>query len=118
VDLSARTAERIADDVLTAARAGDPTARARVDRLAARMARGIATMVLALDPEMVVVGGALTRGGDLLVEDLRRHVLPLCLSPVRIETSTLGDESVSLGAVRLALDHIEADLFRLGPPPS
>jgi predicted NBD/HSP70 family sugar kinase len=91
---------------------------ARVDQVAARMARGIAAMVLAIDPEMVIVGGALTLAGDVLLGELRRHVLPLCLGPTRIEASALGDESVSLGAVRLALDRIEEDLLRLDAGPS
>jgi predicted NBD/HSP70 family sugar kinase len=110
-------ADRAAEKVLTAARAGDPAALARVDQVAGRVARGIAAMVLALDPEMVIVGGALTLAGDVLVGELRRHVLPLCLGPTRIEASTLADESVGLGAVRLALDHIEDDLLRLAPSP-
>jgi predicted NBD/HSP70 family sugar kinase len=104
-----------ATEVLAAAEKGDAAARARVDQVAARMARGIAAMVLALDPEMVVVGGTLTQAGDLLVDALRRHVLPLCLSPTRVEASTLAGESVGLGAVRLALDRIEVDLFRVDP---
>ncbi|MBC6470987.1 ROK family transcriptional regulator [Actinomadura alba] len=111
-------ADRAAEEILAAARAGEPAALARVDQVAGRMARGIAAMVLALDPEMVIVGGALTLTGDVLVRELRRHVLPLCLGPTRIEASTLGDESVGLGAVRLALDRIEADLLRLDPGPS
>lgn len=105
-------AERIAEEVLAAARHGDQEARGRVELLAARMARGVAAMVLALDPEMVVVGGALTHGGDLLVTELARHVGPLCLSPNRIAPSALGDEAVGLGAVRIALDHVEEHLVR------
>ncbi|MBC6462852.1 ROK family transcriptional regulator [Actinomadura sp. HBU206391] len=108
-----KRADRAAEQVLTAARTGDPAALARVDQVAGRMARGIAAMVLALDPEMVIVGGALTLAGDVLVAELRRHLQPLCLGPTRIEASTLGDESVGLGAVRLALDRIEEDLLRL-----
>ncbi|WP_243722677.1 ROK family transcriptional regulator [Actinomadura sp. 7K507] len=87
-----------------------------VERLAARMARGVAAMALALDPEVIVVGGPLVRAGDPLVSALRRQVEPLCLSPVRIEASELGDESVALGAVRLALDRIDEDLFRVDRP--
>jgi predicted NBD/HSP70 family sugar kinase len=112
---AAGVAAGVAADVLAAARAGDTEALARVDRVAARMARGIAAMVLALDPEMVVVGGTLTQAGNPLVAGLRRHVRPLCLSPTRVEASTLAGESVGLGAVRLALDRIEADLFRVDP---
>ncbi|GAA4307471.1 hypothetical protein GCM10023178_15840 [Actinomadura luteofluorescens] len=87
-----------------------------MERLAARMARGVAAMALALDPEMIVVGGPLAGTGAPLVPALRERVAPLCLSPVRIEGSELGDESVALGAVRLALDRIDEDLFRLDPP--
>ncbi len=97
--------------VLGAAAGGDAEAMAAVRALAARMSRGVAAMALALDPDMIVVGGPLA--GGPLVAELRRRVRPLCLSPVRIEGSRLGDESVGLGAVRLALDRIDEDLFRL-----
>ncbi|MEU5884270.1 ROK family protein [Spirillospora sp. NPDC047279] len=110
---STASSESGAERVLDAAMRGDPEAVALVERLAARMARGIAAMALALDPEMIVVGGELTHAGDRLVEELRRHVRPLCLGPTRIEASALGDEAVGLGAVRLALDHIDERLFRL-----
>ncbi|MFI0443811.1 ROK family protein [Actinomadura sp. 6N118] len=106
-----------AERVLDAAMRGDPEAVALVERLAARMARGIAAMALALDPEMIVVGGELTHAGDRLVEELRRHVRPLCLGPTRIEASTLGDEAVGLGAVRLALDQIDERLFSIDAAP-
>ncbi|MEW2357684.1 ROK family protein [Spirillospora sp. NPDC029432] len=99
--------------VLAAAQHDDPEAVALVERLAARMSRGIAAMALAIDPEMIVVGGALTRAGDRLIDELRRQVRPLCLSPTRIEASTLGDEAVGIGAVRLALDRIDENLFKL-----
>ncbi|WP_207939228.1 ROK family transcriptional regulator [Actinomadura darangshiensis] len=105
-----------AGEVLDAAAQGEPEAKGLVERLAARMARGVAAMSLALDPEMIVVGGPLVRAGSPLVAELRRRVRPLCLSPVRIEGSELGDESVGLGAVRLALDRIDEDLFRLDRP--
>ncbi|MFD0903651.1 ROK family transcriptional regulator [Actinomadura sediminis] len=86
-----------------------------VERLAARMARGVAAMALAVDPDMIVVGGPLVRPGDPLVAELAARVRPLCLRPVRVEASPLGDESVSLGAVRLALDRVDEDLFSLDP---
>lgn len=105
-----------AERVLEAAGWGAAQARAVVERLAARMARGVAATALAVDPEMIVVGGPLVRAGDLLVAELRRRVEPLCLSPVSIVASQLGDESVALGAVRLALDRIEEDLFRVDRP--
>ncbi|MQY08042.1 ROK family transcriptional regulator [Actinomadura macrotermitis] len=73
------------------------------------MVHGIAGAALALDPEVVVVAGA----GDRLMETLRRRVRPLCVTPVRIEAAELGADAVGLGALRLALDHVERDLFRV-----
>jgi hypothetical protein len=35
----------------------------------------------------------------------------LCLTAPRIEVSALGDESVALGAVRTALDHIGLEVI-------
>jgi hypothetical protein len=35
----------------------------------------------------------------------------LCRTAPRIEVSALGDESVALGAVRTALDHIDQEVF-------
>jgi hypothetical protein len=61
----------------------------------------------------VVIGGTLPAAGDLLVDRLHEHVRPLGLSPTRIETSALGDESVGLGALRAALDRVDEDMFRL-----
>ncbi|MFC5748544.1 ROK family transcriptional regulator [Actinomadura rugatobispora] len=105
--------EAEAEAVLAAAQRDDPEAVALVERLAGRMSRGIAAMALAIDPEMIVVGGAMTRAGDRLIDELRRRVRPLCLSAPRIEASRLGDEAVGLGAVRLALDRIDDNLFRI-----
>ncbi|CCK27715.1 hypothetical protein BN159_3336 [Streptomyces davaonensis JCM 4913] len=38
----------------------------------------------------------------------------LCLTAPRTEVSELGDESVALGAVRTALDHIDQEVFDAG----
>ncbi|WP_327102273.1 hypothetical protein [Nonomuraea glycinis] len=57
-------------------------------------------------------------GGDRIVASLAdlsggRHLADLCLSAPQVVTSTFGDESVSLGAVRFALDHVERDVLGL-----
>lgn len=59
----------------------------------------------------VCMGGGLSGAGELLAAPLREELAELCLFPVRVETSDLGGESVALGAVRLALDHVEHALF-------
>jgi predicted NBD/HSP70 family sugar kinase len=104
---AAEAAERVFDAV----RQGDAEAAAIVRAFARDLAKGVGAAVLTMDPELVVLGGGLSGAGELLAKPLREELAELCLFPVRVETSELGGESVALGAVRLALDHVEHTLF-------
>jgi predicted NBD/HSP70 family sugar kinase len=100
------------DMVLAAARAGDEVALGIVDRVADRMAHAVAALAGMLDPELVVISGAVADAGDLFLERIRRRLLPdLIDTPPRVSMSSLGDEAVVVGAVRMALDHVEARLL-------
>jgi predicted NBD/HSP70 family sugar kinase len=101
--------------VLEAARAGDEVALEIVDRVADRMAHVIAALAGMLDPELVVISGAVADAGDLFLDRIRGRLGPdLIDAPPRVAMSTLGDQAVMLGAVAMALDHVEATL--LGRP--
>jgi predicted NBD/HSP70 family sugar kinase len=101
--------------VLAAARAGDEVALEIVDQVADRMAHAVAALAGMLDPELVVISGAVADDGDLFLDRIRARLLPdLIDTPPRLALSTLGDQAVVTGAVRLALDHVEAGL--LGSP--
>jgi predicted NBD/HSP70 family sugar kinase len=98
--------------VLEAARGGDEVALEIVDRVADRMAHAVAALAGMLDPELVVISGAVADDGDLFLDRIRRRLVPdLIDSPPRVAMSTLGDQAVVVGAVRMALDHVEANLF-------
>ncbi|MED7926215.1 ROK family protein [Nonomuraea sp. LP-02] len=96
-----------AGDVFAAARAGDRAAVTAVRRYVRDLALGASALVLALDPQMVVVGGGYSRSADVLIEPLRRELDRWCIRTPEVRMSALGDEAVVLGAVRLALDHVE-----------
>ncbi len=100
-----------AEVVFAAARQGDAAAAAVVDELTRRLANGIAAVVAVLNPATVIVGGGVSRAGDALLEPLERHLRPLVPLPPRLVLSTLGEESVALGAVRLALQSADERLF-------
>jgi predicted NBD/HSP70 family sugar kinase len=104
-------AQSRAEQVFSLARSGERTALDAVDAYTADLAVGVAAIVLTIDPEVVVLGGGLWRASDLLLEPLRRHLEPLCLIMPRLEVSALGDQSVALGAVRVALTHLEERLY-------
>jgi predicted NBD/HSP70 family sugar kinase len=102
-----------AEVVFAAAARGDRAALRIVDELLQRLARGIASAVTILNPSTVIVGGGVSRAGARLLEPLERHIADLVPAPPRVVLSTLGDESVALGAVRLALQVVEERLFDL-----
>ncbi|MER6952046.1 ROK family protein [Nonomuraea sp. NPDC000554] len=102
-----------AERVFGAVRQGDPEAIAVVRAFARDLAKGVGAAVLTMDPELVVLGGGMSGAGELLAEPLREELAEICLFPVRVEASTLGSESVALGAVRLALDHVQRELFEV-----
>jgi predicted NBD/HSP70 family sugar kinase len=98
------------------ARAGDRAASAALRRYVKDLAVGTAALVLALDPQVVVIGGGYSRSADLIIDPLHQELARLCLRVPEIRASDLGADSVALGAVRLALDGIDARLFTDGMP--
>ncbi|MGI5238471.1 ROK family protein [Dactylosporangium sp. CA-139066] len=100
--------------VFNAARDGNRDARTAVGRYVKDLAVGTAALVLALDPQIVVFGGGFSRSADLVLDPLRRELQKLCLRVPDVRASTLGADSVALGALRLALDEVDRRVFTLG----
>ncbi|MFI0235856.1 ROK family transcriptional regulator [Streptomyces sp. NPDC016845] len=111
-----RDGESGSDALARAVRAGNPAALDVLDRYLAGVAPGIAALVLALDPELLVLSGALAPVGAPLGPLLTEQLRPLTLHVPRIAVSTLGREGVALGAVRRALDAVEAQLPDVAGP--
>ncbi|WP_345429485.1 ROK family protein [Actinoallomurus vinaceus] len=102
--------------VFAAARSGDARATAAVDGFTDDLATGTAALLLAVDPAVVVVGGGLSRAGDLIAGGLRERLAALCPPPPEVRVSALGDEAVATGAIRVALERATEDLFPDGLP--
>ncbi|MFH8486681.1 ROK family transcriptional regulator [Streptomyces longisporoflavus] len=102
--------EQAVAEVFAHAREGDERARQAVERYIQRLVHDVAALVLALDPELVVVGGW-AAGLDGVLEPLRRELARYCLRPPRVALSMLGEAAIATGALRLALDHVEEQLF-------
>ncbi|MFE3450783.1 ROK family transcriptional regulator [Nonomuraea sp. NPDC059194] len=101
--------------ILEAAHRGDPRAQEEVEAFAARAARQIAYLTLAIDPELVVLGGPLAHH-QALIELITTclHAMMSKAYPVKVavtEHPTLGP---ALGALQLALTHAFGNL--LGDP--
>ncbi|WP_424888719.1 ROK family protein [Streptomyces sp. XH2] len=96
--------------VFALAREGDERAAEAVERFMRRLVHDVAALVLALDPELVVVGGW-AAGLSGVLEPLRTELARYCLRPPQVVQSMLGEAAVATGALRLALDHVEKQLF-------
>jgi predicted NBD/HSP70 family sugar kinase len=106
--------DTVVEDLFLAARDGDRKAGLAVRRYVKDLAVGASALVLTLDPELVVIGGGFSRSGDLILEPLRRELDRWCVRTPEIRVSGFGDEGVALGAIRLALDHVDSVLHGPG----
>ncbi len=89
--------------VFRAAQAGDEQAAALVEEFYRRLARVVEFMVKSFDPDMVVLGGGVSRAGRPLVDGVERNLDRPVFNTMPIVLSQLGPEAVALGAVRSAL---------------
>lgn len=100
-------------EVFECARSNDEAAIAVVDRVGFALGLALAHCVNILSPQMIVCGGDLMEGADLLLPRIRRHVerhtLPQLSSKLVITTSGLGEDIRLTGAASLAFRRTIAD---------
>lgn len=102
--------------VFADAAAGDPAALAILDRISERMARVIATVASFMNPEQLVIGGAVAGSAAVLLPGITAALPRFTATPPRVTVSPLGDAIVSIGAIRHALDYVEANALELELP--
>jgi predicted NBD/HSP70 family sugar kinase len=99
--------------VVAAAAAGDAAARAALEQVAGWLGRGTANVVNVLNPEVVILGGALEEilaaTGDTVRAAFATAALAAPLEQVRIVTPDLGPDSTLVGAAELAFDALLSD---------
>ena len=106
---------RSASAALDAARSrtvGDAQQSAFLDELAQRLAAGLAAMVAALDPALIVLSGEVCRaGGEPLRELVQRHLTPLTIPGPALRLSTVSGNPVLAGATFAALQRARDTVF-------
>jgi glucokinase len=105
-DLEAVTAQIVGQ----AAAAGDPVAVDLIREAGYTVGLGIVTLMHLFNPEVVVVGGGVTKTGDLLFEPMREAVREHTLDAayyenVPIVIAALGDDVALIGAAALVTTH-------------
>lgn len=92
-----------AAEIFAAARQGDELANHLVDCTVKYLAYAIATLVVVLDPEVVILGGGVAQAGDYLVAKVRQRLEKLSPIPCDLALAQLGDDAAALGASARAL---------------
>lgn len=114
--LSATLAKQTPEEVMAAVaegiEAGDPTTMRAIDEIARAMSVSLSLLGDLFDPEVLIIGGPLTRWGAPMLELLRRHVgeladtTPTREGPPRLEFTRLGDDVIAFGGAALVMDRI------------
>jgi len=96
-----------ARDIFTAAQAGDEVALEIIDRATWYLGIGLGNLINIFNPDTIIVGGGVSKAGDILFEPLRRKSMEWSLEApagaVRIIPAHLGNDAGCIGAARLVL---------------
>lgn len=107
IPCSLRGKNFVAKDVFDAARAGDLLAAREADEMADMLAAALANIASTTDPEIFLIGGGVSRAGEVLFAPLRKYykqyAYKACLeTPIR--PAALGNDAGIYGAARLIID--------------
>ncbi|SDT69292.1 ROK family protein [Jiangella sp. DSM 45060] len=109
---AADAASLTAADVAAAARAGDAFAREIWAETTDVLGQAVTDLVNVFEPDLVVLGGGVTRAGEMLLdpvaEAVARDAMPPAAKAARVVLAGLGDVVCVVGAGVVALDALGA----------
>lgn len=109
-------AYRTAEEVAAAASDGDPGAAAVWDETVEALACGLTSIVNLFEPELVVLGGGVSRSGEQLLGPVRALVAASAMRPageaVEIVASALGERVGVVGAAAIVYDRAVPEVAR------
>ena len=90
-------------DIYDEARKGDIVAKEIVDEICEILGNTIAMLCDTIDPEVVVIGGGVSKAGDILIEGIRKHYVKHAFHAVEnteITLALLENDAGMVGCVR------------------
>ena len=91
-------------DIFDAAKAGDKVAKEIAEQYGYYLGKGIAAVASVTNPEIIVLGGGVSKAGDilfdLLMPSFKKYVFPGC-ADVRFALAKLGNDAGVYGAAKL-----------------
>ena len=94
-------------DIFDAGAAGDAVAGEILETVYAQLAEFLADVCNVVDPELVVIGGGVSKAGEVLLSGVRRHIHKYLFHAIReleFSLATLGNDAGAYGAFKLILD--------------
>ena len=94
-------------DVFAAGAKGDEVALEILEDVYERLAEFLADVCNVVDPELVLIGGGVSKAGKPLVDGVSRHIgkyLFHAIAPLKFALATLGNDAGAYGAFKLILD--------------
>ena len=99
-----------AKDIFDAAKAGDAVAAELVEELGEVLGRALSHVAAVTDPEAFVIGGGVSRAGEILTKTVERHYnhgIMKALQGKEFRLATLGNDAGIFGCAKMILDCIE-----------
>jgi len=107
-----------------AALAKDPLALQVVEEAINYLSTAIVSLVNMMNPEIIIIGGSLSRLGDIILDPIRKIINETALvgtiSKTELKISELGSKGIAIGAATLAIEQafIEPELLRNSSLPA
>lgn len=98
------------EDVFDAARAHQDWAWEIINETVDYLALAIIGLVASFDPELIVLGGGVSRSADMLLEPLMRRIEGMIPNPPKLVVSNLGLQATVMGAITNVL-HNTSNFF-------
>lgn len=115
MDMAGKSLDKIdASMIYEAAKKEDAVAIQIVEEACSRLGLKVAYLTNFFNPEVVVLGGGVEKGGELVLNTVRRVVKQLVMEEVsgivKIILSRLGEDAVAYGAVSLVTQELFAEV--------
>lgn len=100
-------------DIENAALDGDPLASQVVFEATNYLTSAITSLVNLMNPDMIIIGGSLSRLGELVLNPIQEKMdacaLVSTISKTKLRTSKLGSNGIAIGAATLAIEQAFID---------
>lgn len=93
--------------VMEAAKAGDPVGLKALDIFGRYLGLMLSYVVLTIDPEKIIIGGGVSKAGDILVDAVNQYIdryTHIAENRGEVILATLGNEAGTAGAAKIAWD--------------